>query len=122
VLAFREHEEAPGLGERRSVAGVRTDADGRFTLHGLDPDTPVRLDVYPEGRARVQGEVSSLLSLGTGFNVELTGRENVILNGLILGMSRRAMEARVEDILEFSGIRRFADQPLKFCPVIGPPA
>src|SRR6185436_14659977 len=51
--------------------------------------------------------------VGTGFNQELTGRENVYLNGAILGMKRREIEQRFDDIIEFSGVERFIDTPVK---------
>ena len=66
-----------------------------------------------EGRAEIRGRVGSLLEVGTGFNQELTGRENVYLNGAILGMKRREIEQRFDDIVEFSGVERFIDTPVK---------
>jgi len=65
------------------------------------------------GSIQVRGDISSLLSLGTGFDLELTGRENVLLNGLMLGLSRRDVEALLPEIVAFSGVGRFIDQPLK---------
>jgi lipopolysaccharide transport system ATP-binding protein len=65
------------------------------------------------GRAEIRGRVGSLLEVGTGFNGELTGRENVYLNGAILGMKRREIEQRFDDIVEFSGVERFIDTPVK---------
>jgi teichoic acid transport system ATP-binding protein len=65
------------------------------------------------GTIAVRGEVSSLLSLGTGFDLDLSGRENILLNGMMLGLSRRAVEALVPQIVAFSGVGRFIDQPLK---------
>lgn len=65
------------------------------------------------GRLAVEGEVSALLSLGTGFDEDLSGRENIVLNGLMLGLSRRQIEALVPAIIEFSGIDRFIDQRLR---------
>ena len=65
------------------------------------------------GRAEIRGRVGSLLEVGTGFNQELTGRENVYLNGAILGMKRREIEQRFDDIVEFSGVERFIDTPVK---------
>ncbi|WP_195210277.1 ABC transporter ATP-binding protein [Actinomarinicola tropica] len=65
------------------------------------------------GSITVEGKMSALLELGAGFHPELTGRENVFLNGSILGMSTRDMRARFDDIVEFSGLARFIDQPVK---------
>lgn len=65
------------------------------------------------GTLEVQGKVFSLLSVGTGFNRELSGRENVVQNGMMLGMSRREVEALLPDIIQYSGLERFIDQPLK---------
>jgi len=65
------------------------------------------------GRAEIRGRVGSLLEVGTGFNAELTGRENVYLNGAILGMKRREIERRFDEIVEFSGVERFIDTPVK---------
>ena len=65
------------------------------------------------GRAVVRGRISSLLEVGTGFHAELTGRENVYLNGTILGMRRREVKAKFDDIVDFSGVQKFIDTPVK---------
>lgn len=65
------------------------------------------------GEIHVQGVVGSLLEVGTGFHPELTGRENVYLNGTILGMRRREVERRFDEIVDFAGIARFLDTPVK---------
>ncbi|MGI9264258.1 MAG: ABC transporter ATP-binding protein [Gammaproteobacteria bacterium] len=65
------------------------------------------------GRAEIRGRVSSLLEVGTGFHQELTGRENVYLNGTILGMRKKEVDAVFDDIVEFSGVERFLDTPVK---------
>ena len=65
------------------------------------------------GRIRLRGRVASLLEVGTGFHPELSGRENVFLNGSILGMSRREIQKKFDEIVEFSGIERFLDMPVK---------
>jgi ABC-type polysaccharide/polyol phosphate transport system ATPase subunit len=65
------------------------------------------------GVVRVRGRVGALLEVGTGFHPELTGRENVFLNGVVLGMSRREIRRRFDDIVEFAGVERFLDTPLK---------
>ena len=65
------------------------------------------------GRVEVKGRVNSLLEVGTGFHPELSGRENIFLNGAILGMSRGEMRRRFDEIVEFSGIEKFIDTPVK---------
>jgi lipopolysaccharide transport system ATP-binding protein len=72
-----------------------------------------RITTPTTGRAIIQGRVGSLLEVGTGFNPELTGRENVFLNGSILGMKRREIQRKLPDIIEFSGIDKFIDTPVK---------
>ena len=70
--------------------------------------------LYPDrGSISTVGRVAALLEVGTGFHPELSGRENIYLNGSILGMTRREIDARYEDIVEFSGVREFIDQPVK---------
>ena len=66
------------------------------------------------GRADIYGRVGSLLEVGTGFHPELTGRENIYLNGAILGMSRREIERRFDEIVAFSELERFVETPVKF--------
>jgi lipopolysaccharide transport system ATP-binding protein len=65
------------------------------------------------GRAVVHGRVGSLLEVGTGFHTELSGRENVYLNGAILGMRRREIDAKFDDIVEFAEVQQFIDTPVK---------
>lgn len=65
------------------------------------------------GSIRVNGEISSLLSLGTGFNEDLSGRENILLNGLMLGFSHSRLKDLQPSIEEFTGLGRFLDQPIK---------
>jgi lipopolysaccharide transport system ATP-binding protein len=65
------------------------------------------------GSIKIKGKISSLLEVGTGFHPELTGRENVFLNGAIMGMSKRDIKARFDEIIEFSGVSRFVDTPVK---------
>ena len=65
------------------------------------------------GVVRTRGRVGALLEVGTGFHPELTGRENVYLNGAILGMSRRVVDRRFEEIVDFAGVRTFLDTPVK---------
>lgn len=66
-----------------------------------------------EGRIEINGRVASLLEVGTGFHPELTGRENVFLNGTILGMTRKEVEDKFDEIVAFSGVEKFIDTPVK---------
>ncbi len=72
-----------------------------------------RITEPTEGRAEIHGRVGSLLEVGTGFHPELTGRENVYLNGVILGMKRAEIERKFDEIVEFSGVEKFVDTPVK---------
>ncbi len=65
------------------------------------------------GKAILRGRVGSLLEVGTGFHQELTGRENIYLNGAILGMSRREIKKKYDEIVDFSGVEKFLDTPVK---------
>ena len=66
------------------------------------------------GSARTRGTVSSLLELGAGFHPDLTGRENVMLYGAIMGIPRETMRARFDEIVEFAGLREFIEEPVRF--------
>jgi lipopolysaccharide transport system ATP-binding protein len=66
-----------------------------------------------EGRVELNGRVASLLEVGTGFHPELTGRENIFLNGAILGMSQAEIRRKLDEIVEFSGVAKFIDTPIK---------
>jgi len=66
-----------------------------------------------EGRAEIRGKVGSLLEVGTGFHKELTGRENIQMNGAILGLSRADIRRKFDDIVAFAGIEKFMDTPVK---------
>lgn len=72
-----------------------------------------RITEPTEGSAIMHGRVASLLEVGTGFHPDLTGRENVFLNGAILGMRRREIAAKFDQIVEFSGVEQFIDTPVK---------
>lgn len=66
-----------------------------------------------EGRVVLNGRVSSMLEVGSGFHPELSGRENIFLNGSILGLTRKQVAARFDEIVDFSGVETFIDQPVK---------
>lgn len=72
-----------------------------------------RVTAPTEGKIGINGRISSMLEVGTGFHGELTGRENVYMNGAILGMSKKEVDAKMEDIIEFSECRQFIDTPVK---------
>ena len=72
-----------------------------------------RITQPTEGTMKLYGRIGSLLEVGTGFHPELTGRENVFLNGAILGMNRRQVAGRFDEIVAFSGVEQFIDTPVK---------
>ena len=72
-----------------------------------------RVTAPTEGEIRITGKISTMIEVGTGFHPELTGRENVYLNGAILGMSRKEVDERIEEIIDFSECRKFIDTPVK---------
>jgi lipopolysaccharide transport system ATP-binding protein len=72
-----------------------------------------RITSPTEGRASVRGRVGTLLEVGTGFHPELSGRENVFLNGAVLGMKRREIMRKYDEIVEFAGVERFLETPVK---------
>ena len=72
-----------------------------------------RITEPTDGKIEFYGKISSMLEVGTGFNRELTGRENIYLNGAILGMTRAEIDAKFDDILEFSEVGKFIDTPVK---------
>src|SRR5947209_3182264 len=95
-------------GERLGVVGH----------NGAGKSTLLRLlaRIYPptSGAVSVRGNVAPLIEMGAGFNTELSGRDNILLNGAMLGFGRKEMEAKVDGILEWTGLREFADLPLKY--------
>jgi len=72
-----------------------------------------RITTPTEGKARINGSVGSLLEVGTGFHPELTGRENIYLNGSILGMSKKEIERKFDEIVDFAQIEKFLHTPVK---------
>lgn len=72
-----------------------------------------RITAPTRGRVRLRGRVASMLEVGTGFHPELTGRENIFLNGAILGMSREEISRKFDEIVDFSGVEAFIDTPVK---------
>lgn len=72
-----------------------------------------RITEPTKGRVTIRGRVASLLEVGTGFHPELTGRENIYLNGAILGMTRREIKAKFDEIVDFAEVEKFLDTPVK---------
>jgi lipopolysaccharide transport system ATP-binding protein len=96
--------------QRGEVVGlIGRNGTGKSTLLKLIS----RVTRPSEGRAEVRGRVGSLLEVGTGFHPELSGRENVYLNGTILGMKRREIDRRFDEIVAFAEVERFIDTPVK---------
>lgn len=94
-------------GERLGIIG--RNGAGKSTLLKVFS----RVTAPTEGKIYIDGRVSSMLEVGTGFHEELTGRENVYLNGAILGMTRAEINRKIDDIIEFSECRKFIDTPVK---------
>ena len=94
-------------GERLGIIG--RNGAGKSTLLKIFS----RVTAPTEGKIYIDGRVSSMLEVGTGFHEELTGRENIYLNGAILGMTRAEIDSKIEDIIVFSECRKFVDTPVK---------
>jgi lipopolysaccharide transport system ATP-binding protein len=107
IWALRDVSFALEEGETLGVIG--RNGAGKSTLLKV----LTRITTPTAGRAEIRGRVGSLLEVGTGFHPELTGRENIYLNGAILGMKRREINAKLGEIAEFSGVEKFLDTPVK---------
>jgi lipopolysaccharide transport system ATP-binding protein len=97
------------LGEGTVLGIIGRNGAGKSTLLRI----LTRITTPSEGQATIRGRVGSLLEVGTGFHPELTGRENVYLNGSVLGMKRREITQKFPQIVEFSGVEQFIDTPVK---------
>jgi lipopolysaccharide transport system ATP-binding protein len=107
LWALRDVSFEVGRGEAVGIIGAN--GAGKTTLLKILS----RITEPTEGEARVRGRVGSLLEVGTGFHLELTGRENVYLNGAILGMRKAEIDARFDEIVAFAEVERFIDTPVK---------
>jgi ABC-type polysaccharide/polyol phosphate transport system ATPase subunit len=100
-----------------SFAVRRGEVVGIIGRNGSGKSTTLKIiaGVYrpTSGRVEVNGSVAPLIELGAGFHPELTGRENILLNGLLMGYSKREMQTRQQSIVEFAGIGDFIDAPVK---------
>jgi len=107
ILALNNVSFTAGQGEILGIIG-RNGAGKSTLLKVLAKIT------YPtSGTVTVKGRVASMLEVGTGFHSELTGRENIYLNGSIMGMKRREINAKLDNIIRFAGVEEFVDTPLK---------
>ncbi len=97
------------IGAGEAVGIIGRNGAGKSTLLKLIS----RITAPTEGEIDLYGRVASMLEVGTGFNGEMTGRENIYLNGAILGMTRAEIDKKLEDIIEFSEVRPFIDTPVK---------
>jgi lipopolysaccharide transport system ATP-binding protein len=97
------------LGPGETLGLVGRNGAGKSTLLKI----LARITRPTSGRATVKGQMATLLEVGTGFHPELSGRDNIFLNGSILGMRRREIQAKLEAIVDFSGVARFLDMPVK---------
>jgi lipopolysaccharide transport system ATP-binding protein len=95
--------------EGEAVGVIGSNGAGKTTLLRV----LTRITAPSAGWAEIRGRVGSLLDVGAGFHPELTGRENVFLNGAILGMTRREVTSRFDEIVEFAEVSRFVDTPVK---------
>ncbi len=107
VWALRDLRFGVDEGEVLGVVGLN--GAGKSTLLKILS----RITEPTEGRSRTRGRVGALLEVGTGFHPELSGRENILLNGVILGMKRAEVRRRFDEIVAFAGVEQFLDTPLK---------
>jgi lipopolysaccharide transport system ATP-binding protein len=97
------------VAEGETVGLIGANGSGKSTLLKII----ARIVTPTTGEARIRGRVGALLEVGTGFHPELSGRENIFLNGALIGMSARDIRRRFDEIVEFSGMKAFLDLPIK---------
>ena len=97
------------IGEGEAVGIIGRNGAGKSTLLKLLS----RITEPTTGRISIQGRVASLLEVGTGFHPELTGRENIFLNGSVMGMTRVEIKRKFDEIVDFAEVEKFLDTPVK---------
>jgi len=107
VWALRDISFEVKKGEIVGIIGIN--GAGKSTLLKILS----KITMPTNGRATIRGRISSLLEVGTGFHPELTGRENVYLNGTILGMRKQEIDRKFDEIIDFSGVEKFIETPVK---------
>jgi len=107
IWALKDITFEVNKGERVGIIG--RNGAGKSTLLKI----LCKITVPTIGLARVHGKISSLLEVGTGFHQELTGRENIYLNGAVLGMKKNEIDHKFDEIVDFSGVEKFLDTPVK---------
>ncbi len=112
-VSYHDFEALKGISfvirEGETVAIIGRNGSGKSTI------LKIIAGVYhpTAGNVRVSGQVGALIELGAGFHADLTGRENIILNGLLLGLSKQEIQSREPEILDFAGLGEFIDSPVK---------
>lgn len=119
LTKFKSSSEADAIWALKNVTFEVNEGDvlGIIGRNGAGKTTLLkvlsRITEPTDGFAEIYGRVSSLLEIGIGFHPELTGRENILLNGAIMGMRKREVEGNLSDIIAFAGIEKFLDTPIK---------
>jgi lipopolysaccharide transport system ATP-binding protein len=108
-VVYSLHDISFTINQGDSVGIIGRNGAGKSTLLKVLS----RITSPTSGSVKVRGRVASLLEVGTGFHPELSGRENIYLNGSILGMRRHEITAKLDEIIEFSGVGRYIDTPVK---------